>query len=681
MYEARDERFQGQRVVAIKEMSDAQLSPQERTQALQDFRNEANLLVQLRHSHLPDVSDFFEESGKAYLVMEFIEGRTLEKVQDDAGRPLDEKLVINWALQLCDVLNYLHTRPQPIIFRDMKPSNVMLTKDGQIKLIDFGIARVFKSTAVKDTTSLGSRGYAPLEQYGRGQTDTRSDIYALGATLYDLLTKTTPADAPTRRINPSLFETPRKLNPAISPEAESIVLKAMQNEPQDRYQSATEMTQAILASGIMPVSTHWPGTAQPPFALSQSVPTAHSAPTQPGTPSLAASTPPNQQQQVIVPPPTIPGTPGKAPRFSRRVLLGGLIAAAAVGTGVYWFAGRRGLSPSPVSSGTVTVNLIYSTEKADWLQAATNAFQQQGATLGGKHIQVALNELGSLDTQSGILNGTLHPTAWSPASFLELNLLSTTWQQKYPHQAPIIGSNGLDAQSLVFSPLVFAVWKERADILLSKYQSIDWPSIHTALTLKNGWSDIGGQSAWGLVKFGQTQPDKSNSGLLTITLMAYAFFKQQRNLQVQQIDDPGFLNYFQDFEGAVNAFGRSSGTFLENVVIVQGPAQYDIIATYESLVLTNQQQAQQHWGPLQMFYPSINLVSDHPFAILAGSWVTAEERQAAQLFRDFLLSKPMQQLALTYGFRPTNAAVHISDATAHNAFRGQPASITIEPEI
>ncbi len=141
VYKALDERFQGQRVVAIKEMSDAQVNPSEKAKALQDFRREADLLVSLNHPNLPIVSDFFEEGGKAYLVMEFIEGETLEKKQEEAGGPLDEALVMGWALQLCNVLHYLHTRPRPIIFRDMKPSNVMVTSEREIKLIDFGIAR------------------------------------------------------------------------------------------------------------------------------------------------------------------------------------------------------------------------------------------------------------------------------------------------------------------------------------------------------------------------------------------------------------------------------------------------------------------------------------------------------------------------------------------------------------
>jgi serine/threonine protein kinase/uncharacterized protein YggT (Ycf19 family) len=247
VYKANDERFQATRVVALKEMSDANLSASEREKALEDFSREANLLAQLNHSNLPQVSDFFEESTKAYLVMEFIEGKTLEQALEDAGGPLDETLVMGWALQLCSVLHYLHSHQPPIIFRDMKPSNVMVTEDNQLKLIDFGIARIFKTSATKDTTLLGSQGYAPLEQYGRGQSDPRSDIYALGATLYHLLTGIVPADAPSRRVNPHVFLTPRQLNQRISQATEDIVLMAMEQDTGERFQSAEAMRKAILA--------------------------------------------------------------------------------------------------------------------------------------------------------------------------------------------------------------------------------------------------------------------------------------------------------------------------------------------------------------------------------------------------------------------------------------------------
>jgi serine/threonine protein kinase len=283
VYQAHDERFQATRVVAIKEMSDVNLSPGEREKALEDFRHEANLLVQLNHPNLPQVSDFFEDGTKAYLVMEFIEGKTLEQVLDDKHGPLDEDLVMGWALQLCSVLQYLHRRKPPIIFRDMKPSNVMVTGDKQLKLIDFGIARIFKTSATKDTTLLGSQGYAPLEQYGRGQSDPRSDIYALGATLYHLLTGSVPADAPSRRVNPQAFFTPRQLNKRISQATEEIVLTAMEQDPDERFQSAEAMRKAILheqaakesfapyARGLAPQSPS-PPKATPTMGGTQAIP-------------------------------------------------------------------------------------------------------------------------------------------------------------------------------------------------------------------------------------------------------------------------------------------------------------------------------------------------------------------------------------------------------------------------
>ncbi|HEX6481746.1 MAG TPA: protein kinase [Ktedonobacteraceae bacterium] len=683
VYEAGDERFQGRRVVAIKEMSDASLSPAERIAALQNFRQEADLLVQLRHPNLPDVSDFFEESGKAYLVMEFIEGQTLEKVQEDAGSPLDEPLVMGWALQLCNVLSYLHTRPQSIIFRDMKPSNVMVTKDGQIKLIDFGIARVFKSSAAKDTTTLGSRGYAPLEQYGRGQTDARSDIYALGATLYDLLTNTEPPDAATRRVNPLAMEKPRKINPRISKNTENIILKAMEEEPKNRFQSAAAMAQAIMTSGVTAGSSQGMFfTSTSPAQAPTLAPTIPASSAQPGGPSVQS---PQVQAPVAqrggrapspaappVPPP--PQPPGQAAprRFSRRVaLIGGLAAAAVVvggGVSVYSFLGKNNASTggNTAAGGTISVNFAYSTEKTDWMQAALNAFHNSNPIYNGKSIQIQATALGSVDGANQILNGPNRPVAWSPASDLELLRLSFKWANAHPGPDIVIRDGDLMPQSLFSSPLVFAIWQERAARLLNYYKSIDWKNIYNALQ-KNSWADIGGDPTWGPVKFGQTAPNQSNSGLLTITLMAYQHYNLQRGLTPRQIQDPAFLKYLTVFETAVNCFGRSSGTYLSNMINGSaGPAQSDIITTYENLVLTpqNQQAAmRKHQQSLQLFYPDLNIESNHPFAILQGNWVNTEQQTAAKQFRDFLLQIPQQKHALQYGFRPSNTSVQLTDNT------------------
>src|SRR5207245_89205 len=155
----------------------------------------------------------------------------------------------------------------PIIFRDLKPANVMVTRNNQLKLIDFGIARFFKPSAAKDTAMLGSGGFAPLEQYGRGQSDARSDIYALGATLYNLLTDIVPPDAPMRVVNPSTLSNPRQLNSRISQATETIVLKAMESDPGKRFQSAQEMYQAIVDSGAAgAITSQTPLVALPAFA-------------------------------------------------------------------------------------------------------------------------------------------------------------------------------------------------------------------------------------------------------------------------------------------------------------------------------------------------------------------------------------------------------------------------------
>jgi serine/threonine protein kinase len=198
VYKAEDIQF-GNRLVAVKEMRQSGLSPEEMKEAAKAFEHEALMLAGLRHQHLPRIYDHFHDGGRWYLVMDFIEGETLEGHLNKAkGGHLSVEEALRIGIQLCTVLNYLHTRQPPIIFRDLKPDNIMLTPDGHVYLIDFGIARHFKPGQAKDTTAFGSPGYAAPEQYGKAQTTPRSDIYSLGATLHRLLSGNDPsANKPT----------------------------------------------------------------------------------------------------------------------------------------------------------------------------------------------------------------------------------------------------------------------------------------------------------------------------------------------------------------------------------------------------------------------------------------------------------------------------------------------------
>ena len=187
----------GDRILAVKQLSQSGLRPQEIHDASEAFKREALMLGGLMHPSLPRIYDHFAEAGNWYLVMDFIEGETLEeRLQKASGGHLPVEEVLAIGMQLCAVLGYLHTRQPAIIFRDLKPANIMVTPDGNIYLIDFGIARLFKPGQAKDTIAFGSPGYAAPEQYGKAQTTARADIYSLGATLHQMLTGSDPSEAP-----------------------------------------------------------------------------------------------------------------------------------------------------------------------------------------------------------------------------------------------------------------------------------------------------------------------------------------------------------------------------------------------------------------------------------------------------------------------------------------------------
>ena len=205
----------------------------------QNLVAETDLLKKLNHPHLPSIIDVIDCDDTFLIVMDYIEGNPLSKALETSGAQNQDD-VIEWAKQLCDVLGYLHSRKPPIIYRDMKPSNVMLKPDGNVMLIDFGTAREFKYSSVADTTCLGTQGYAAPEQFGGyGQTDARTDIYCLGATMYHLVTGHNPATPP-YEMYPI-----RQWNPMLSSGLEEIILKCTQRNPEDRYQSCAELLYAL----------------------------------------------------------------------------------------------------------------------------------------------------------------------------------------------------------------------------------------------------------------------------------------------------------------------------------------------------------------------------------------------------------------------------------------------------
>jgi len=244
VYLAEDTRLSG-RLCAIKAMSPAQLAPQDRNWAIQAFKQEAQLLATLRHPGLAAVNDFFPEGGDWYLVMEFVEGESLEeRLRRMPGGRLSSQEALSITRQLCDVLEYLHSCSPPIIFRDLKPSNVMLMPNGQVKLVDFGIARFFKQGQTRDTLNMGTPGYAAPEQYGgMGQSDPRTDVYSLGVVLYRMVTGYDPAEA----ITPFSLPPTESLVSDIPRNVAEVISRSKQLQPGLRYSSVMEMRQALFS--------------------------------------------------------------------------------------------------------------------------------------------------------------------------------------------------------------------------------------------------------------------------------------------------------------------------------------------------------------------------------------------------------------------------------------------------
>jgi hypothetical protein len=321
-------------------------------------------------------------------------------------------------------------------------------------------------------------------------------------------------------------------------------------------------------------------------------------------------------------------------------------------------------TPSPAASRELTeLPFVYSTEKKEWIEAAASEF-----ALSHPEIKIQLLGKGSLEASDAILDGSLKPVLWSPADSLVLKLFAGDFLTKNGQAA--FGDGDDAPEPLLLSPLVFVAWEDRARALESfGGGTITWKTIHKAVASNQGWPSVKGKADWGFVKLGHTDPTRSNSGLQALVLIALDYYGRNTGteLHVEDVLKPDFQKFLRELEAGVTRFENSTGIFMTDMVRF-GLSKYDIAVVYESSAISQLANAQGRWGNLRVYYPKLTLWSDHPLALLHGAWVSDKQRAAALLFASFLHSRPMQERALRFGFRPAETSVPLKTSDAQNPF-------------
>jgi ABC-type Fe3+ transport system substrate-binding protein len=295
------------------------------------------------------------------------------------------------------------------------------------------------------------------------------------------------------------------------------------------------------------------------------------------------------------------------------------------------------------------IGIAYGTEKKTWLEWAVQEFARTDA---GKQIKVNLLPMGSLEGAQALVAGDKRINVWSPASSLYKETFTQDWGLKYS-RPPIVKE-----ESLALTPMVFVMWAERYQAFIAKYGAVNFDTLSRALGEPTGWQAIANQPDWGLFKFGHTIPSDSNSGLMTLVLIAYDHAKKTKGLALADIVNPGFQQELGTIEKAASVTSSSTGTIMREMVL-KGPSAYDSLFVYESVVIDYLRSAQGRWGELRVVYPRTNIWNDNPYYIIDADWSTADQKKAAEVFLNFLMSEPVQRQALTHGFRPGNTNVPV----------------------
>ncbi len=307
---------------------------------------------------------------------------------------------------------------------------------------------------------------------------------------------------------------------------------------------------------------------------------------------------------------------------------------------------------------TVTITMVYGSEKEEWLIPLIEEFNgQKNETEEGATIVVEATPMGSIESGDRIVDGTLQPTVWSPASSAYVPVVNANWRKAHGEDLVMDTPN-----DLVLSPVVIAMWRPMAEVMGWPDEPLGWEDIAEIATSDEGWAGYG-YPEWGTFKLGHTHPNFSNSGIISVIAEAYAGAGKQRNLAMEDLQNPDLVQFMSAVESSIIHYGTSTG-FFANRMFERGPSYLSAAVMYENLVAA--QEAKRLSGesaqlPVVAIYPKEGTFwSNHPYIILNASWITEEQRAAAEAFEAFLLAEAQQRKAIQYGFRPADPAIPLS---------------------
>jgi Ca-activated chloride channel family protein len=332
-----------------------------------------------------------------------------------------------------------------------------------------------------------------------------------------------------------------------------------------------------------------------------------------------------------------------------------------------------------VVGSRVKITMLYGSEKEAWLVPLVEEFNaERYKTEEGSIIEVEATPMGSIESAEGIVAGTLQPTIWSPASSVYVPVANAEWRKSHADDL-VVGT----PEDLVLSPVVIAMWKPMAEVLGWPERDIGWADIAELAISDEGWA-AHGYPEWGTFKFGHTHPNFSNSGIVSVIAEAYAGADKLRDLTLDDLNDPELAAFVQDVESSVIHYGRSTGFFARRM-FNNGPSYLSAAVMYENLVVEQERKrlaGESSQLPVVAIYPQEGTIwSNHPYAILNAPWVTDEQREAAELFQDYLLDKPQQLRAIEYGFRPADPTIPLNSPldTQHGVDPAQPKTVLEVP--